>query len=106
MAVSNIPDKDLTSGKQELPHTVKTMLVMARNVMASLIDVLAQAKKAGMKTNYATLSHNGHRVLAIVFALPEHDVMVKDGKFWIDDRAITDPQAWDDLRDVMAEVEK
>lgn len=75
--------------------------------MATLLDVMAQAKKAGMRTNHATLVHNGQRVIVMAFSLPDHDVMANpDGSLVIDGRNVTDPTAWDDLRDVMAEVEK
>jgi hypothetical protein len=104
MAVSKIPVPNTPTGKRELTLTEKRTLVSARDVMATILDATGQAKRAGMKTASKTYSHNGRKVVVLAFAITDFDVVAEGGTFTIDGRAITDPFAWDDLRDVMEEA--
>jgi len=102
MEVSKIPVPIMRTGKRELTLTKKRILVSARDIMATVLDVIGQASRCGMKTASKTYSHNGKKVVVIAFAITDFDVMAEGGSFKIDGRAITDPSVWDDLRDVMA----
>jgi hypothetical protein len=104
MAVLKSPAQNTPTGKLGLTPTEKRTLVSARDVMATIQDALGQAKRAGMKTASKTYSHNGVKVAVIAFAITDFDVVAEGGTFQIDGRAITDPSAWDDLRDVMADA--
>jgi hypothetical protein len=105
MAVSNIPVPSTQTGKPELTPTDKRTLVMARDVMATVLDATSQARRSGMITAQATRNHNGRSVVVVAFAITGHDVVANREMFFIDGRAITDADAWADLRDVMAESE-
>ena len=104
MAVSKIPSHNTAIGKTDLKPTDKLILVSARDVMATVLDAIAQARRAGMRTATTSRERNGRKVVIIAFAIPEHDVMADGETFRIDGRAITDADAWADLRDVMAET--
>jgi len=103
MAVSKIPAPNTMTGKRALTPTDKRILASARDVMATLLDAMGQAVRAGMRTATTTRDHNGRKVVIIAFAITDFDVVAEAGTFKIDGRAITDPAAWIDLRDVMAD---
>ena len=103
MAVLKTPAPNTPTGKRELTPTEKRTLVLSRDVMATVHDAVFQARHAGMKTASKTYSHNGQKVVVIAFAITDFDVVAEGGTFTIDGRAITDPSAWNDLRDVMAD---
>lgn len=103
MAASKIPTQNTKTGRTVLTPTGKRIAVSARDVMATLLDVMAQAQKRGMKTAAKTLDHNGDMVVIVAFAITGMDVVAEGGTFKIAGRAITDPAAWEDLRDVMAD---
>lgn len=103
MAASKSHAPKLQTGKTELTRTDKLTLVSARDVMATILDALRMAKKAGMRFVMATRTHGGRKVVVMAISLPQHDMAANGGSFSIDGRAITDAAAWADLRDVMAE---
>ena len=105
MAVLKTPSPNTPTGKRVLTPIEKRTLVSARDVMATVLDAMGQAIRAGMRTATTTRDHNGHKVVIIAIAIPDFDVMATGETFLIDGRAITDAAAWDDLRDVMAESE-
>lgn len=101
MAVSKSPEQNTPTGKRALTPTEKRTLVSARDVMATVLDAMGQALRAGMRTATTTRDHNGRKVVIIAFAITDFDVVAEAGTFKIGGRAITDPAAWVDLRDVM-----
>ena len=103
MAVSNTPALSTQTGKRELTPTEEVTLVLSRDVMATVLDALRQATKAGMKYAAKSYDHNGQKVVMFALAITGFDVVAQDGTFYIDGRCITTASDWDDLRDVMAE---
>ena len=106
MAVLKTPAPNTPTGKRALTPTEKRTLVLARDVMATVLDALRQAQKAGMRTAITTRQSKNGKVIVLGFAITGFDVMAENGKILIDGRAITDAFEWNDLRDVMAESEK
>jgi len=99
------PAPNMQTGKRELTHTEKLMLVSARDVMATIQDALNLATRSGLKIAITSYPHNGIEIAVMAVSIPKFDVVARNGTFEIDGRAITDPIAWDDLRDVMADKE-
>lgn len=99
MAQSKTRARNTPNGAHVSRPTDKRTIVLARDVVATVLDAVFQARKAGMRS--AIMSKNG--VLIVGFALNGVAITVKNGKVLLGGRAITDPDAWDDLRDVMAE---
>ena len=111
MAASNIPEQTLPDGRSELEYTKKRTLVVARRALASLMDVVSQAIRGGMLVSMTTIENKGRRFAVVALGLPAGDVVAtlnrRTGRQAItaDGRDITDPAAWEDCKEVMAELE-